>query len=106
MLNVVERQVRPHRTPQRTEVERLMKRCQIGVGGRNALEAAHGIMADCYGTLGLLMLCVEWRGAALEWIDGATAATHGLTDAELGRALWQVGKKAREALRPNELEAD
>ncbi|SBT10713.1 hypothetical protein PROAA_610073 [Candidatus Propionivibrio aalborgensis] len=23
------------------EVERLMKRCQIGVGGRNALDTAH-----------------------------------------------------------------
>jgi hypothetical protein len=40
-------------------VERLMKRCQRGVGGRNALEDAHSIMADCYGTLGRLMLEVE-----------------------------------------------
>lgn len=46
--------------PKRADVDRLMKRCQIGVGGRNALENAHSIMADCYGTLGLLMLCVEW----------------------------------------------
>lgn len=53
-------QVRPHRTPSRDEVGRLMKRCQIGVGGRNALENAHSIMSDCYGTLGLLILCVEW----------------------------------------------
>ncbi len=37
------------------DVERLMKRCQIGVGGRGALDAAHGIMADCYGTLGALV---------------------------------------------------
>lgn len=36
------------------EVERLMKRCQIGVGGRNALDTAHDIMAECYGTLGAL----------------------------------------------------
>ena len=35
--------------------ERLMKRCQIGVGGRNALEDAHSIMADCYGTIGSLV---------------------------------------------------
>ena len=35
--------------------ERLMKRCQIGVGGHNALEEAHSIMADCYGTIGSLM---------------------------------------------------
>ena len=37
------------------EVERLMKRCQIGVGGRNALDTAHDIMAECYGTLGALV---------------------------------------------------
>lgn len=37
------------------DVERLMKRCQIGVGGKNALNEAHGIMADCYGTLGALV---------------------------------------------------
>ena len=41
------------------EVEHLMKRCQIGVGGRNALETAHDIMAECYGTLGVL---VQERG--------------------------------------------
>jgi hypothetical protein len=37
------------------EVERLMKRCQIGVGGRNALDTAHDIMAECYGMLGALV---------------------------------------------------
>ena len=36
-------------------VESLMKRCQIGVGGRNALDTAHDIMAECYGTLGALV---------------------------------------------------
>ncbi len=36
--------------------------------------------------------------AALQWIDGATAATPGLTDAELGRAMAAIGKKARDAL--------
>lgn len=36
------------------EIERLMKRCQIGVGGKDALNKAHNIMADCYGTLGAL----------------------------------------------------
>lgn len=36
------------------EVERLMKQCQIGVGGKDALNKAHNIMADCYGTLGAL----------------------------------------------------
>ena len=52
-------------TPTRREVDALMKRCQIGVGGRNALDDAHSIMARCYGTLGALMLRVEelevWR---------------------------------------------
>ena len=33
----------------------LMKRCQIGVGGHNALQEAHSIMADCYGTIGSLV---------------------------------------------------
>lgn len=37
------------------EVKRLMKRCQIGAGGRNALDTAHDIMAECYGTLGALV---------------------------------------------------
>ena len=38
------------------KVERLMKRCQISVGGRNALDTAHSIiMAECYGTLGALV---------------------------------------------------
>lgn len=37
------------------DVERLMKKCQVGVGGRNALEDAHSIMAECYGTLGALL---------------------------------------------------
>ncbi len=32
--------------------ERLLKRCQIGVGWRNALDTAHDIMAECYGTIG------------------------------------------------------
>lgn len=52
--------VRPLRIPTRTEIDALMKRCQIGVGGRTALDDAHDIMSDCYGTLGLLMQCVEW----------------------------------------------
>lgn len=37
------------------DAERLMKRCQVGVGGRNALNDAHDIMADCYGTIGALV---------------------------------------------------
>lgn len=56
--------VRPN-VPTRADVDSLMKRCQIGVGGRRALDDAHSIMADCYGTLGALMMQVEilryWR---------------------------------------------
>lgn len=37
------------------EVELLMKRCQVGVGGCGALDKAHDIMAECYGTLGALV---------------------------------------------------
>ena len=44
-----------------------MKRCQIGVGGRRALDDAHDIMAECYGTLGALMINVrEMRGQIAE----------------------------------------
>lgn len=48
-----------HEVPTRAQVDALMKRCQRGVGGRNALDDAHSIMAECYGTLGALMLEVE-----------------------------------------------
>lgn len=47
------------------EVERLMKRCQIGVGGRNALDTAHDIMAECYGTLGRQQIELDQLRAAL-----------------------------------------
>lgn len=40
--------------PDNDEVEKLMKRCQRGCGGRNAIDDAHDILADCYGTLGAL----------------------------------------------------
>ncbi len=39
--------------------------------------------------------------AALEWIEGATASTPGLTDAELGKAMAAIGAHARRALGPN-----
>ena len=41
--------------PTTDAVERLMKRCQIGTGGRDALDIAHDIMSECYGTLGALV---------------------------------------------------
>ena len=66
------------------DVRALMKRCQIGCGGRNALDDAHSIMAECYGMLGRLALdlaaaererqqpapsaeAVAWRYAASYW---------------------------------------
>jgi hypothetical protein len=45
--------------PTRAKVAALMKRCQVGVGGRQALDNAHSIMADCYGTLGALSAELE-----------------------------------------------
>ena len=42
-------------TVETARVERLMKRCQVGVGGPGALDKAHDIMAECYGTLGALV---------------------------------------------------
>ena len=52
------RGVRPL-VPTRAEVDALMKRCQVGVGGRHALDNAHSIMADCYRTLGALAAELE-----------------------------------------------
>jgi hypothetical protein len=37
------------------EAEKLMKRCQVGVGGRHALDDAHNLLAACYGTIGALV---------------------------------------------------
>jgi len=36
------------------DIEKLMKKCQIGCGGKDALANAHDILAECYGTIGLL----------------------------------------------------
>lgn len=36
-----------------------MKRCQIGCGGKNALDDAHDILAECYGTIGRLLVAYE-----------------------------------------------
>lgn len=44
------------------DAEKLMKQCQIGVGGKGALDKAHSIMAECYGTIGSL---VQQRDALL-----------------------------------------
>lgn len=58
-------------------VEQLMKRCQIGVGGRGALDAAHDIMAECYGTLGAL---VKERDRLRMMLDGRPAINAGLPE--------------------------
>ena len=50
--------------PERAAVEKLMKRCQIGVGPRQMGEA-HNIMAECYGTLGRQQIEIEQLRAAL-----------------------------------------
>ena len=53
----------------RERIDDLMKRCQIGVGGKHALDDAHDIMSDCYGTLGAMMIEIEelrdWKSKAI-----------------------------------------
>jgi len=56
-------------------VDLLMKRCQIGCGGRQALDDAHDILAECYGTLGALS---SELAALRARIDGAPIARVGL----------------------------
>jgi hypothetical protein len=51
----------------RDRIDNLMKRCQIGVGGLRALDKAHSIMSECYGTLGAMMIEIE---RMREWLDG------------------------------------
>ena len=48
-----------------TDVDRLMKRCQVGVCGRSALDEAHDILAECYGTLGRQQIEIERLTAEL-----------------------------------------
>jgi len=65
-------------------VEALMKRCQNGVGGRNALDQAHEIMAECYGTLGKLLLEVQaQRGRCAEIARGEDHRSEAMTEREL-----------------------
>jgi hypothetical protein len=37
------------------DAEILMKKCQRGFGGRSALDDAHNLLAECYGTIGALV---------------------------------------------------
>jgi len=63
----------------KTDVDRLMKRCQIGVGGRNALNDAHDIMAECYGTLGRLQSELAAAKAELSEDEGVINVWRGRT---------------------------
>lgn len=42
--------------------EQLMKKCQIGCGGKNALDDAHSLLAECYGTIGKMLSWIENEG--------------------------------------------
>jgi hypothetical protein len=81
-------------TPTRQEVELLMKRCQRGVGGRNALDEAHSIMADCYGTLGALMLEIERLRAENEALRADAERYRWLRDSEWDQSrhpsVWEA----------------
>ena len=76
--------------PTQAEIDRLMKRCQVGVGGRRALDDAHDIMAECYGTLGrqqmeidrlrwaltdVLKVATSWSLFSTTTIDGKPSST-------------------------------
>lgn len=58
-------------------LDRLIKRCQIGVGGRNALHDAHDIMAECYGALGKLRAENERLRIRVESLRGALKTAAG-----------------------------
>ncbi len=75
------------------KVQALMKRCQVGVGGRNALHGAHDIMAECYGTLGALQHEVERLRALAAEVAGI-ADTGLLPDGDavtVSVSLWADG---------------
>jgi hypothetical protein len=70
----------------------LMRRLEEGI------PAQYGYTA---GRFAELVAELERLREALRWIDGATAATPGLTDVELGKAMSAIGTHARRALMPN-----
>lgn len=75
------------------KVQALMKRCQVGVGGRNALHDAHDILAQCYGTLGALQREVERLRALAAEVAGI-ADTGLLPDGDavtVSVSLWADG---------------
>lgn len=74
--------------PTRADVHALMKRCQVGVGGRRALDEAHDILSECYGTLGRQQIEIERLTAELaamtadrdSWADQASQRTQDAVD--------------------------
>ena len=42
--------------------EQVMKKCQIGFGGRSALNDCHDLLAECYGTIGKMLQWIESEG--------------------------------------------
>ena len=42
--------------------DQLMKKCQLGCGGKNALWDCHDILAECYGTIGKLLIYIDELG--------------------------------------------
>lgn len=80
------------------EVDALMKRCQIGVGGRNALDQAHDIMAECYGTLGALRIeRNRLREVLRPFVDQDLQYLEGIAELKVQRAQVLA---ARDALKP------
>lgn len=83
-------------------VEALMKRCQRGVGGRDALNQAHDIMAECYGTLGAL---VQARDRAIAAVAVATQTLCEYESREIDAGFLRGGIAADALKRINEIEA-
>jgi len=101
----VERGVRPP-LPKRDDADALMKRCQIGVGGRHALDNAHSIMAECYGTLGRQQIEIERLRAALheiaeEWAGAECGEPVHAQEAYAIGLAKRMYALAAAALRPN-----
>jgi len=42
--------------------EQVMKKCQIGYGGRIALNDCHDLLPECYGTIGRMLQWIEDEG--------------------------------------------
>ena len=83
------------------EVERLMKRCQTGCGGRNALDDAHGLLAECYGTLGLLDARLQIATEALRYYENRSPehGTRNTAAVALDEIEATKGKKQAEIAR-------